>query len=382
MKFKQVVIAATVALLGWLGLSRSIKFAQSYTSQQQTLSQVTSLLGEVGDPNQAANLEALKQSQKKLQSTISILETIPPLPGFESDRAKAELAKLRPLSDAVNARIQSEEQASANITAALKLDAEAAELVKNSPHPAEVWQQARDRWQQAIILLEKIPSNSFVFAQSKTGLESCRTNFKITDAQWNAESQALKNMDSAFASAEQAARLTQMRPYQLAQLLNARTQWQRSLEQLNRVSDTTTVYRDARLLADSHQTNLRKIDDAIARIKDCQTRYSATVLTSATLCGDDTSLDLERPTDVLAAQAGLEGEGIELPDSDTDITIVSAPDTSTGFYSRYRQSRSSGIGGTWVRGYTRSDGTYVRGHYRGGSRVSGFGSSRSGGASS
>ncbi|MBD1847812.1 hypothetical protein H6F89_31390 [Cyanobacteria bacterium FACHB-63] len=37
-------------------------------------------------------------------------------------------------------------------------------------------------------------------------------------------------------------------------------------------------------------------------------------------------------------------------------------------------SRSSG----WVRGYTRSDGTTVRGHYRSVGRASGFGSGRSG----
>lgn len=121
MKFKRVVIAATFALLGWLGLSRGVKLAQTYTNQQQTLNRVASLISEVGDPNQAANLDQLKQSQKQLQSTIPVLEAVPSLPGFESERAKAELAKLRPLFDTVNSRIQSEEQASTNLAAALKL---------------------------------------------------------------------------------------------------------------------------------------------------------------------------------------------------------------------------------------------------------------------
>jgi hypothetical protein len=34
MKLKKIVIAATVALLGWFGIPRGIKLAQAYTTQQ------------------------------------------------------------------------------------------------------------------------------------------------------------------------------------------------------------------------------------------------------------------------------------------------------------------------------------------------------------
>ncbi len=389
MRLKQFVIIATAAVLSWFGISQGTRFAQAYANQQKTFSQVASLVNEIGDPNQAPNLDALKQSQTKLQGTISGLEAIPNFPGFESDRAKTELARLRPLFEAVSARIQREEQASADLAAALKFDSEAAEMVKNSPHPAEVWQQARERWQQAITLLDKIPATSFVSTQAKTGLEACRINFKIADTQWMAESQAFKEVDRVIASVEQAKKAIQTRPYQLVELLNARTQWQRSLERLNKIAETTTVYSDAQLLATSHQTNIRKLDEAITQIRNCQGRYQLTEVdsTSTSLCGYDVSLDLENPIDILTAQAEPEVDGAEFFD-DTDVTIVSVPDPSTGFYSRYRQRRSSSFRGssgsstTWVRGYTRSDGTSVRGHHRGGARVSGMGSSRSGGASS
>ncbi|MCY6494255.1 hypothetical protein [Leptolyngbya sp. GGD] len=393
MKLKQLVIVAATALLGWFGISHGIKLAQAYTSQQQALGRVASLLSEVGDPNQAPNLETLKHSQKKLQGTISVLEAIPNFPGFEAERAKADLGKLRPLFDAVNGRIQREEQALADLNAALNYDTEAAEMVKDSPHPAEVWQQARDRWQQSINLLEKIPPNSFVAVQAKAGLEACRTNFKIADTQWISEFQALKNIDSVLALVEQAKKSIQTRPYQLTELQDARKQWQQSLEQLNKVKDTTTAYSDAQLLVDSHQANILKLDSAIAQIRNCQNRYQLSGIdsTSTSLCGYDVSLDLDDPKEILIAQAEPQVGEVEMVDDDRDITITSVSNTSTGYYSRYRQrissrinSETSGTGGTWVRGYTRSNGTHARGHSRGGSstRVSGFGASRSGGASS
>jgi hypothetical protein len=383
MKLKKFVIAAVVAMIGWFSIPRGIKLAQAYANQQHTLKQAASLIHEVGDPNRAANLDSLKQSQKKLQDAVTVLSSIPTLPGFESERARTELAKLRPLLDAVNGRLQQEEKAAADFAAARKLDMEAGELAKGAPHPAEVWQQARDQWQQAIVLLRNIPTTSFVFDQAKKGLEACQINFKLANQQWVAETRALKQVDAAIAVAERAAKATQTQPYQLTELMNAKNQWQQSLMHLNQVDDTTTVYPDAQLLLAANQSNVRHLDDAIAQIQTCQKSYQSRGLDldSPSWCGYEASLELETPEQVFASQIEPGAEEVESdyddPD-DPDVAIVA----STHHYSRYRSRKSSSRSG-WVRGYSRSDGTSVRGHSRGsGSRVSGFGSSRSGGASS
>ncbi|HEY9661780.1 MAG TPA: hypothetical protein V6C65_25270, partial [Allocoleopsis sp.] len=65
-------------------------------------------------------------------------------------------------------------------------------------------------------------------------------------------------------------------------------------------------------------------------------------------------------------------------DYDSDSTYVPSYSSGSTYVPRY------GSGSTYVPGYTRSDGTYVRGHSRSlpGSRSSGFGSGRSGGSGS
>ena len=50
-------------------------------------------------------------------------------------------------------------------------------IVQYPPYPAEVWQQAQAKWQQAINLLEAIPEGTFVSAQAKEKLVVYRNNY-------------------------------------------------------------------------------------------------------------------------------------------------------------------------------------------------------------
>ncbi|MDJ0617623.1 MAG: hypothetical protein QNJ63_12910 [Calothrix sp. MO_192.B10] len=54
---------------------------------------------------------------------------------------------------------------------------EAAILVQNPPHPQEVWQKAKVKWQQSINLLETIPEGTFYYQQAKDKLSTYRTNY-------------------------------------------------------------------------------------------------------------------------------------------------------------------------------------------------------------
>ncbi len=68
-------------------------------------------------------------------------------------------------------------QTGENLKAAEKLAMEAAVLVQKPPHPAQVWLQAQQKWQQAIALLEAIPASDVQFAAAQKKLATYRSNY-------------------------------------------------------------------------------------------------------------------------------------------------------------------------------------------------------------
>jgi hypothetical protein len=388
MKIKRLLTMATLAVLGVLGLTNGVKVSQAYLSQQQTLSQVPTLVSEVGDGKKAKDIAELKAQQQKLQTTIVTLETVPHFPGFNYDKAQTELGQLRTLFNTLTQRIQTEEQAAADLETARRLDAEAHSMVQNPPHAPEVWQQAREKWQQAIQLLQGIPTGTFIATQVKEGLATSQTNYSVVSKNLAVEDKAFRQIDVALAAADTAASLNQNKPYDLADLTKAKLYWQRAVNTLMRVTGDSSVATDAKELLSMFQRNLASVNDAIEQLKQCQKDDSF-----SSLCSYDVAIELEMPTDEVALDSGSVDTASVYEDSDSSSTTVVVPPVVP--YGRYRRhsglssstsvsSFSGGSGRTYVRSYTRKDGTRVQGHTRssGGSRSSGFGSSRSGGASS
>jgi DNA polymerase III delta subunit len=121
-------------------------------------------------------LEIWQKSQGKWQEAVNLLEAIPENLSI-SAKAQEKLAAYRTNYTAISNRIITEEKASTNLENAQKLAMEAAVLAQNPPHSAEVWQQAKAKWQEAISLLEAIPNNTFVSAQAKEKLTVYRNNY-------------------------------------------------------------------------------------------------------------------------------------------------------------------------------------------------------------
>ncbi|MGA9381596.1 MAG: hypothetical protein WBV73_22780 [Phormidium sp.] len=121
-------------------------------------------------------LEIWQKSQGKWQEAVNLLEAIPESSPI-SAKAKEKLAAYRTNYTAISNRIITEEKASTNLENAQKLAMEAAVLAQNPPHSAEVWQQAKAKWQEAISLLEAIPNNTFVSDQAKEKLTVYRNNY-------------------------------------------------------------------------------------------------------------------------------------------------------------------------------------------------------------
>lgn len=121
-------------------------------------------------------LEIWQKSQAKWQEAVNLLEAIPENLSI-SAKAQEKLAAYRTNYMAISNRLITEEKASTNLENAQKLAMEAAVIAQNPPHPAEVWQQAKAKWQEAINLLESIPNNTFVSAKAKEKLTVYRTNY-------------------------------------------------------------------------------------------------------------------------------------------------------------------------------------------------------------
>ncbi len=383
---KTWIIIAIATVLGLLGISKLLKLQQESSAQQQALIQAQNLVAETENINNVADLNTLKGYHKKLQETISTLEKIPNLPGLPYLKAQRDLDELRPLSAKVESQLKTEEQASTSLDSALKLDQEAAKLVE-APYSPENWQQAQDKWEQAITILQKISSNTFIADAVKKGLIACQRNYANITQQLAKEDNAFQNLDSAIDMAEKAAQLTANHPYTMPDLINAKVQWQTAINLLTNIPSGSTASQEIASQLVAYRKNYINVSDAIDQIRKCMINNSS--LESS--CTDNVVLNITAPdTTAFNDDSASENSQATVPtdennadsNSNTRITKFRTRNIYVNPYSRNITSSGLNNGSVSVRSYTRSNGTHVQGYSRSspGSRVGGLGSSRSGGA--
>ncbi|MCC5648791.1 hypothetical protein LC609_02865 [Nostoc sp. XA013] len=121
-------------------------------------------------------LKTWQQAETKWHQAINLLDSIPHETSV-SDRAEEKLAYYRINYKSISQRILIEKQALANLELAQKLAIEANLFVQNPPDSLLIQQQAKDKWQQAINLLQAIPKSTSVYIQAKEMLPSYKTNY-------------------------------------------------------------------------------------------------------------------------------------------------------------------------------------------------------------
>ncbi|MBD2518445.1 hypothetical protein H6G93_26435 [Nostoc sp. FACHB-973] len=122
------------------------------------------------------SLQVWQQAETKWYQAINLLNSIPSQTSV-SDKAKNKLTRYRINYNAISQIVLTEKKALTNLKSAQKLAIEATFFVQNSPHSAITRQQAKDKWKQAINLLEAIPENSSVSIQAKETLPIYKTNY-------------------------------------------------------------------------------------------------------------------------------------------------------------------------------------------------------------
>ncbi len=191
-----------VTVLGSVGLvnRNPFKFGQKLnmlsTPQKtaETLKNAQNLALEASEivENPPHPLTVWQAAQKKWSESISLLqETRPNL--AHSQLIEKQLNLYQSDYESVQQKLEKEQSAVAQFKTAKKIALEASVFVKNPPYPVMTWQQAQDKWQKAINLLETIPQDSFVAPEVQDKLEMYRLNSEEIDKRIIMQQQAQKD---------------------------------------------------------------------------------------------------------------------------------------------------------------------------------------------
>ncbi len=122
------------------------------------------------------SLQVWQQAETKWYRAINLLNSIPTQTSV-SEQAKNKLTNYQINYNAISQIVLTEKKAIANLELAQKLAIEATFFVQNSPHSTITRQQAKDKWKQAINLLEAIPKNSSIYTQAQETLPIYKTHY-------------------------------------------------------------------------------------------------------------------------------------------------------------------------------------------------------------
>ncbi|MEH2436155.1 MAG: hypothetical protein V7K25_18225 [Nostoc sp.] len=152
-----------------------------------------------------------------------------------------------------------EESAIAKFKSAQKLGMEAASLLQKPPHPLKVWQQAENKWHQAIILLDSIPNETSVSDRANKKLAYYQINYKSITQRVLVEKQASANLESAQKLAIEANLFVKNSPYSLLIRQQAQNKWEQAINLLEAIPENTSVYIQAKETLPIYKTNYAAI---------------------------------------------------------------------------------------------------------------------------
>ncbi|WP_138497574.1 hypothetical protein [Nostoc sp. PA-18-2419] len=154
-----------------ISLTQEQKAIANFQSAQQLAMQAASLVQK--PPH---SLPVWLEAETKWYQAIYLLDNIPAQTSVDQ-QAKNKLADYRINYNAISQRVLTEKKAVTNFKQAQKLAIEATLFVQNSPYSLRIRQQAKNKWKQAINILEAIPENSSVSIQAKETLPIYKANY-------------------------------------------------------------------------------------------------------------------------------------------------------------------------------------------------------------
>ena len=180
-----IIIASIITIFtGWL-ITRTI------TSQQPTVLNARQEAAAVANFQSALRLgleaSALvenppypvtvwQQAETKWLQAIDLLERVPPGSSVYQE-ASGRLFRYRRNRIAISQKVLDEKQALADLQTAQKLGTQARFFMQNSPNSLLALQEAKEKWEQAIDLLENIPKSTTFYEQAQELLPIYRNSY-------------------------------------------------------------------------------------------------------------------------------------------------------------------------------------------------------------
>jgi hypothetical protein len=238
---KNQIKAAIIATI-LISISPGVWFTWKRFSQEQLRWNAQTLMSTIGDVRQAQNIYQIKLMREKIKQEIASLEKIPNSFASAYHGAQQDISKLRVQLDTVEKRLQLEEDAAAKFESTKQLAIDAAILVQNPPHPASIWNEASNKWQEAISTLESIPDDSFVSLDAKTKLEQYRNNHAIISARLSHEVQASESLENAKKLSWEAVKMTQKPPHSSTIWKQSRDKLEQAIKLLESIPKNSPLY--------------------------------------------------------------------------------------------------------------------------------------------
>lgn len=271
-QIKTAIVASILILISpgvWFGWKRFF--------QEQIRWDTQTLMSTIGDVKQAQDINEIRLMRDKIKQAIALLERIPNSFASAYAAAQQDISKFRVQLDTVEKRLQIEEDAAAKFESTKKLAIDASLLVQNPPHSATVWNEASNKWQEAISILESLPEDSFVTVEAKTKLEQYRNNHAVISARLSHEIQASESLENAKKLSWEAVKITQKPPHSSTTWKQARDKLEQAIKLLERIPINSPLYAQEQQRLKEYKVNYTTInqrltieENAVSKFKQAQ----------------------------------------------------------------------------------------------------------------
>lgn len=267
---KTWIILVIVTMFSWAGINKIIHISKDYSAYSSAIADVPSIVNQSSNINNFSNLDALKSSQTKIQNTIKKLKEIPNFPGYPYQNAQNKIHLLDQLLVKNDSKVKDEEEAFNNLKTAQNLDNEASLLVKDKTY-SNNWKKAKNKWQQAIDLLQKISADSYVSNTAKQGILTIKRNLDDIDKVITSEDKSIQQFSTAVQLAQKTITLTQDTTNITSSNLSiAKSQWQQAINLLTSVPSTSVIFSKAQSELTVYRNNYKEVSKSV----DCMSQYS------------------------------------------------------------------------------------------------------------
>ncbi|NJN76077.1 MAG: hypothetical protein HC796_07585 [Synechococcaceae cyanobacterium RL_1_2] len=206
--------------------------------QAQTLADTSAQIGAVPIAGQA-----ILESQQDLKRAIAGLNSIPFWSG-KHQTAQQLLTVYRKRDRDLDGLVE-----------ALKAGAKAGQMANSTLLTSQRWQEVRQQWQTAIVLLEQISPDSDYYSFAQQKIPEYTQNLKAINSRLEEEQGAV----TSISEAKTAAKIAEVRQG-VAQSLEdwtlAESTWQTAIDRLESISPQSTTYAEAQTLLDRYRTEL------------------------------------------------------------------------------------------------------------------------------